>query len=356
MTVGKTDPTDEPDLLEQVVVPAFANESVDRVTTLDNAATVKLIAGVLAQDDCAVLSLNGSQELVIGTDYIRGPKFRLYELGYLDNYDIGFYLTGANFSDIAAMGALPIALLSVIRYPKEMPRGEFEKVIEGIRAGCDRVGAQNIGGDIGSAERLILSATAIGVVEPGRALYRGGARAGDILCVTGCTGIAGAAQRYFYDLNNDGRRLPGATEDSLLRSWRQPTALIQHGRILGQSAVVTSCQDTSDGLKAAIESLASVSQVGFLVDEGDVPVAREVRAVAELRAVPELDIIFGDSVDFQLIFTISPQGFRLLQDKFAQADLAFFPIGVATAEPGIFIRRKDGISHALPGAPWRHSI
>jgi thiamine-monophosphate kinase len=347
---------DEPIRLEQTVVPTFANETTDWITSLDNTATAQLIAGVLAQDDCAVFHLEGAQDLVLGSDYIRGPKFRLYELGYLNNFDIGYYLATANFSDVAAMGAQPIALLSVVRYPKSMPLNEFKAVIEGIRSGCDAVGARNVGGDIGTAERLILSAAAIGTVEPGQALYRIGAVEGDILCVTGYTGVAGAAQQYLYSLDGKSCTLPGGIEDILLQSWKRPTALIKQGRVMSRSKIVTSCQDSSDGLKAAIESLATASKVGFLVYEADLPIAPVVRAVAAGLNIQELDLIFGDSVDFQLVFTVAPQNIAALQKEFGRSELAFFPIGVATRSSEVTLHRRDGTNGALPGEAWRHAI
>lgn len=173
--------SDEPGKLAKIIIPEFRDESGGWSTSLTNGATVRLDAGVLAQDDCAILQLHGEQDLVLGSDYVRGSEFRLYELGYLDNFDIGYYLAMANFSDVAAMGAQPIALLSVIRYPKDLPDKHFAAIVKGIRAGCLQVGARNVGGDIGTAERIILSGSAVGVIEPGAALKRSGADDGDIL-------------------------------------------------------------------------------------------------------------------------------------------------------------------------------
>jgi thiamine-monophosphate kinase len=93
--------------------------------------------------------------------------------------------------------------------------------------------------------------------KPGRSLLRSGARPGDRLCVTGFTGLAAAAQKYFGNLDVDGSRLPAAKEERLLAAWKRPQALIKQGRCLSSSGVVTSCQDSSDGLKAGIQSIAA---------------------------------------------------------------------------------------------------
>jgi thiamine-monophosphate kinase len=352
-TPGTT--SDEPTRLAEIIETMFADQAEGWFTRLDGGEKAELVAGADAQDDCAVFRMHGSQELVLGSDYVRGAKFRLYELGYLTDYDVGYYLAMANFSDIAAMGAQPLALLSVVRYPRSMPDDDFKSVVQGIRDACDVVGAPNVGGDIGTAERLILSGSAIGVVEPGRSLLRRGARVGDRLCVTGFTGLAAAAQQYFGNLDVGGTRLPVAGEERLLAAWKRPQALIRQGRCLSASGVVTSCQDSSDGLKAGIQSLAAHSGVGFIVEETELPVADLVTEIAELSGSAAVDMILGDSVDFQLIFTVAPEDVPPLRDRFQAEGLSFFEIGSATADLRVGLRRRGGTIEELPGVAWRHA-
>jgi len=324
--------SDEPTRLAEIIQAVFADQSAGWSTRLRGGEKTELLAGADAQDDCAVFRLHGSQELVLGSDYVRGSKFRLYELGYLTDYDVGYYLAMANFSDIAAMGAQPLALLSVIRYPRSMPDEEFRSVVEGIHDACAVVGAPNVGGDIGTAERLILSGSAVGVVELGRSLRRCGARVGDRLCVTGATGLAAAAQKYFGNLDTGATRLAPAKEERLLAAWKRPQALIGHGRCLSGSGVATSCQDSSDGLKAGIQSIAAQSGVGFIVEEAALPVADLVAEVSRLSGSAPTEMIMGDSVDFQLIFTVAPGDLAWLKEVFAADGLAFHEIGTATAD------------------------
>lgn len=346
--------SDEPTRLDRIVRPLFADQHEGRKFTLANGEYADLVAGSDAQDDCAVFHLSGEQDLVFGSDYVRGAKFMLYERGYLDNYDVGYYLAMANFSDIAAMGAQPIALLSVVRYPRDMPDDEFRNVMCGIKDACARAGALNVGGDIGTAERLILSASAAGVVETGRGLLRSTARPGDRLCVTGATGLAAAAQKYFMSRSLESRRLRGEDEDILLSAWKRPDALITQGRLLSTSEVVTSCQDTSDGLKATIQSIAALSRVGFVVDAANLPVSGAVRNTAALHDLDLLSLILGDSVDFQLMFTVSPDHIAALRDAFSERGLSFADIGTAVDGRDVLLRTPDGDLRTLPGNAWRH--
>lgn len=346
--------SDEPARLANIISTVFADQA-GWARSLSGDERVELLVGADGQDDCAVFGLSGSMDLVVGSDYVRGSKFSLYELGYLDYFDIGYYLTMANFSDIAAMGAVPIGLLSVIRYPKTMSDDHFRSVIEGIDAACKSLGALNVGGDIGTAERLILSASAVGVVESGGSLLRSGARPGDRLCITGATGVAAAAQRYFGKLDVSGKKISPEGEETLISSWKRPQAKVRQGRLLSTSGLATSCQDSSDGLKAAIETLAAHSGVGFIVVESALPVVDVVKEVARLAETDLTSLILGDSVDFQLACTVPEAHVGRLRALFEEHGGRLHEIGVATAETSVLLRRTDGTTGELPGNAWRHA-
>jgi thiamine-monophosphate kinase len=340
--------SDEPVRLADFVAKIFRLDAGPAEVAVAKGTTARPLVGADGQDDCAVLRMSGDQDLVVGSDYVRGPKFRLYEMGLLSLSDLGYYLVAANVSDVAAMGARPLGLLSVIRYPPDMSDDEFVEVLTGIKQATHDFRCPGIGGDIGGAERLFLSATALGVCRPGRALLRSGARPGDVLCVTGPTGIAGAAMAYF----RSAVKIPEIEchREVLLRSWRRPVARVDEGIRLGESDLVTSCQDTSDGLKAAVHGLADASAVGFVVEEAKIPVAPQVRDVCRLLDLDLMATIMGDSVDFQLAFTITPEALPRL----AGDGLAIHPIGVATRDRRVLLSGPGAVTSELPGKAWRH--
>src|SRR5712691_7591966 len=86
---------------------------------------LRLIAGVEDADDCAVFDIYGDLSLVVGTDFVRGTNFMLFQEGYLNYFDLGYYLVVANLSDIAAMGAQPVGLTTIIRYPHSLEDNDF---------------------------------------------------------------------------------------------------------------------------------------------------------------------------------------------------------------------------------------
>ncbi|GAA0581439.1 thiamine-phosphate kinase [Streptomyces crystallinus] len=344
--------SDEPTRVRQLVSEFLTDQSG---TSLGgDGLEVRLTAGADARDDCAVYDLSSPMSLVVGSDYVRGPKFVLYELGLLSGFDIGYYLAVANISDIAAMGATPIGLLSVVRYPHEVDDAEFREVMAGIHQGCTDCGTLNVGGDIGNAERIILSATAFGVCKPGSALMRSGARPGDLLCVTGPCGLLGAAVAYFPRRDTFAKALPEEVERRLLDGWKRPRARVAEGRVLGTKSYATACQDTSDGLKATVEQIMQASGVGFRVYEDDVPVDPAVAMVADLMGAEPLALAMSASSDFQLAFTIDAGDLEKCRAEFDLAGLDFFVVGEATNTGRAESVNGLGAVRPLPGVAWKH--
>ncbi|MGH4019715.1 MAG: thiamine-phosphate kinase, partial [Pseudonocardiaceae bacterium] len=243
--------------------------------------------------------------------------------------------------------------LTVVRYPAEMSDESFSSVLYGIREACDYFNVPNVGGDIGGAERLILSGTALGVCKPGNALMRRGARPGDVLCITGPTGLAGAAMKYFRARKNQ-PEIESKYRKSLLAAWKRPEARVKQGICLGNSKLVTSCIDTSDGLKAAVESIAIASRVSFTIYEDHVPITPEVIAVCEHLGEEPMSVVMGDSVDFQLAFTVPEIHLEQLTHEFANKNLRFIPIGIAVEGTRGQLLQPGGDMIDLPGSTWRH--
>lgn len=340
--------SDEPSRVASITSGLFGSQSGNPLAHLPNGTSVVLEGGADRRDDAAWFTADGPVTIVAASDYVRGPKFMLYELGLLSNYDLGYYLVGANLSDIAAMGAEPIALMSVVRYPNTLPDADFHDIMRGIHDACAAGSVMNVGGDIGSAERIILSASALGATTPGAALTRAGAKPGDALWLSGETGIALAAMTYFSKRQANHWQLSHHSETVLLNAWKRVRPEIALGLYLSRQLGATSCQDTSDGLKATIEQLAASSGVQFDIDLNEVPVHPVVREVSELAGLETNSLVFGGSVDFRLLFTVRPgrDTEKELRTRFPNCRM----IGTAR-EPEL-----GGIAKAseLPGAAWVH--
>jgi thiamine-monophosphate kinase len=210
--------------------------------------------------------------LVVTQDaLVEGVHFRFDLLGWRE---LGERATAVNLSDLAASGAEPLALLVSVGLPAET---ELDDVLD-LYAGLNERGVPVRGGDTTSAERVLLSVTAVGRSDrvPGRA----GARPGDLVVVTGPLGAAGAAFRV--------GRLPPVPDR------------VEEGKRL--AAVATAMLDISDGLGRDAAHLADRSSVRLAIDLDQVLLA----AGAELD-----DLGFGE--DYELLATTpDPLGFRVI--------------------------------------------
>src|SRR5918992_3826419 len=161
--------------------------------------------GLEGLDYCAVVPVGNGFDLIIGSDFVRGEEFHLYRAGMLNRQDIGYFLIGANASDLAAMGAAPLGIVVAFRYTPEMSDEEFGEIMEGVCKACADFGMPLLGGDTGGYPLSVLSAAALGTCPSGRALLRSGGREGDKLFLTGDVGTAGAAIRYFINTPEEKR-------------------------------------------------------------------------------------------------------------------------------------------------------
>lgn len=213
--------------------------------------------------------------------------------------ELGYRAAAVNLSDLAASGAEPLALLVTLGAP---PETELDEILD-LYAGLNEPGVPIVGGDTTSAERLYLSVTALGRSRrvPGRA----GARAGDLLVVTGPLGAAGASFRQQHHA--------------------RPPLRLEEGRRL--AAVAHALTDISDGLAVDAGRIATRSGCRLVIDLEHVPLA---------EGATRDDLGFGE--DYELL-AATPD------------TLGFAEIGRCEDGEGIEIRLR-GKPVALAG--WEH--
>src|SRR5262249_30829140 len=142
-------------------------------------------------DDAAVLRLAEGRDLVATTDAaVEGRHFRR---DVLSPEEAGTRLAAADLSDLAAMAAQPRwALISLVA-PANWSGEDCRRLEHACARTLFAEGAALVGGNLASADGpLVASLTLLGEVERGRAWTRRGARAGDLIAVTGAPGSAAA--------------------------------------------------------------------------------------------------------------------------------------------------------------------
>ena len=322
---------------------------------LSSSSSELVSLGVSGMDDAAVIDINAEDQLVIASDFVRGSEFHLFQLGYLNYFDVGYYLVAANLSDIAAMGVRPAGLLTVIRYGKDMDDQAFADVFRGmLRAGQDYE-TPIVGGDIGGYAADVFSATAFGFTKTNRYMRRSTANVGDVLCVSGPIGGAIGALTYCKEIKLRSAVLSSTEEDLLLERWRRPKPRIDVGRLLLAKELASACMDISDGLKASIDQLANASGLGFRVVEEKIPVHPILKKLCALVDLDEVALATSASVDFELLFTVPLSKLDDARREFAIAELDLLEIGETVADPTCRdMVSRSGVISKLPGIAWDH--
>lgn len=244
-------------------------------------ATARLGRGVRVGigDDCAVVA--GAPRTLLTTDcQIEGVHFRR---GWLTARELGARAFRVAVSDIAAMGGRPRYVLLGLELPVgaagSFDRAGAKAIVAGVASEARRCGASLVGGNVSGARYLGVTVTVIGEARR-RAVLRSGARAGDLVFVTGSFGGAGAALRVLEHARVAGERAaPAAT-----LAYRCPPLRVEAGAALAERGLVHAMIDVSDGLVQDLGHLCERSQVTIRLDSRAVPLHPSVRGASVARA------------------------------------------------------------------------
>jgi thiamine-monophosphate kinase len=298
-------------------------------------------------DDAAVFAPPPGRDLVVTTDAM------VEGVHYLPDDppgDVAAKLLRVNLSDLAAMGADPLAYTLTTALPRSVDDGWLAAFAAGLAADQVRFGIALMGGDSVSVPGVpVLSVTAVGTVPAGRAVRRGGARAGDAIAVTGTIGDAafGLAVRL-------GRLVvPGDDARTLLERLRRPVPRTAFAAALREGA--TAAADVSDGLVADAGHLARASGLAIEVDAAAVPLSAAVRRLVAADPGRIVDAITGGD-DYELVLAATPAAVPALAAAARAAGFGLTVIGRALEGPagGVSVRDARGDPVPLAGTGWTH--
>lgn len=287
-------------------------------------------------DDAAVLELPVGRQLVACTDsLVEGTHF----LPETCAAAIGHKALAVNLSDLAAMGAEPAWFLLALTLPQAQDAW-LEAFADGMARLARATGIQLAGGDVTSGP-LNICVTALGLVEPGQALTRAGARPGDLIAVTGRPGAAAHALRQLQ-----GGVRPAAVD---LAALDFPQPRLRAGRAL--RGLATACIDLSDGLAADLGHLLEQSGLGATVELERLPCPDSLSGSAPATRWP-LQLAGGD--DYELCFTIPAEAESRLAAVARADDVEVTVIG--RVEPGseLAFRAPNGENYRPPRPGYEH--
>jgi thiamine-monophosphate kinase len=291
------------------------------------AAQSGVILGV--GDDAAVLALPRHTELVAAVDTIVAGRH--FPEG-TDARSIGHRALAVNLSDIAAMGATPAWATLALTMPS-VDDAWLERFSAGFLDLADANGVALVGGDT-TRGPLTVSVQILGHVPRGTALRRSGARAGDLLAVTGTLGDAGAGL-HFVTAPPTAETRPAALE--LIRRFDYPAPRVRFG--LAARGVATAAMDLSDGLIGDLPKLAQASGLAAHVAVERLPLSEAMRAAAPATQARDWALAAGD--DYELLVAVPAPRYTELVAEADQLNLMLTTIGE--------LRAGDGVTWSLNG-------
>ncbi len=280
-------------------------------------------------DDAALLRPRSGEDLVATTDAcIEGVHFRWRTQAPAT---VGRRALAINLSDLAAMGARPIACLLALAAPGSLSLARVDGILRGLLTEGRRHVCPLVGGNVSRAEQVSLTITALGAVKRGHALQRGAARPGDRLFVTGTLGGAALA---LARSEREGRRLRVV-----------PVPRLGAGRALARMGARGACIDVSDGLVADLGHLLEESGLGADVDAARLPLPRGFAAACSRLDLDPATVVASGGEDYELLFTLRPTSIS--------ATTLERRLGVRVSEIGR-IAKQRGIRGLSTARGWRH--
>lgn len=316
----------EKELIRTIILPLFSSNKIE----------------VGVGDDAAVINIADEISLVVTIDRIPDNLIG-YKYGVMNEKHLGRYLAVANLSDLAAMGAKPIAMLTSLVLPNDFDIIKLRDLLEGINEEAIKYGAPVVGGDTKGGPFRSFTITALGIIQPGTALTRKGAKVGDKIFVTGQPGLFGTALAYLLAARPAGFTLPPEQEQFMFKTFTEPTSRINEGILLRTIGCVHGCQDISDGLGQTVLEIAEASGTGFQLNKEDLLelASREALSISQSCQINIEDIILGPGADFELVFGVPPTDVPLIEEAFSKKGWAISCIGEFT-DSGYFIIDKQG--------------
>ena len=252
-------------------------------------------------DDCALLKARAGEEIAVTTDLsIAGRHF---EPAWHPPEAVGHRTLARGLSDLAAMGARPLAAFLSLALPRDLiqsPRARsawIDRFLYGFLALAAQTGTPLAGGDLAESALFTADVVLVGAVPRGKALLRSGARAGDLLYVTGAlggsaAGLAGLRQLAEKKDAASPPRIP-ARLAPMLAPHLYPQPRLAAGLALVRRRLASAAIDLSDGLSSDLAHICAESRVRAEIDAAALPI----------HAGTTLDQALHGGEDYELLFT-----------------------------------------------------
>jgi thiamine-monophosphate kinase len=293
-------------------------------------------------DDCALLTPGPGMQLAVSTDMlVEGRHF----FAGADPQLLGHKCLAVNLSDLAAMGAKPLAFTLALALPHADPVW-LKAFSRGMLQLADLHACELIGGDTTKGP-LNICITIFGEVPLAGALRRDGAQVGDDIWVSGTLGDARLALAGY----RGECLLDDTTQQRAAERMHAPTPRIDLG--LKLRGIAHAAIDISDGLIGDLQHILDKSQCGASLQVDALPagpmLARQPQALQR-----NFSLSGGD--DYELCFTAALEQREAVLDAAREAGIAVSRIGSIEAAYGLRLLDGSGMQLGVDLKPFDHFL
>ncbi|MBN2312317.1 MAG: thiamine-monophosphate kinase [Sedimentisphaerales bacterium] len=275
-------------------------------------------------DDMAQIRLGDSSILITTDMLLDGVHFDL-ERATIEQ--AGYKAMAVSLSDCAAMATQPVAAVVSVALPKGFGGQELKQLHSGIIRAGDKYSCALVGGDITSWKMdhpFAISVAMLSRQMDNEPVRRSGAKAGDIICVTGSLG----GSNYGKHLEFEPR--------------------VNEAMKIARMVKLHAMMDISDGLSSDLKRICEASDVGAIIDAEQIPISEQA-----LRNDKPLSSALNDGEDFELLFTLSQNDCHELLESWTES-IPITAVGEITDVKEIKIKMPDGRIRDLPVGGYDH--
>ena len=293
-------------------------------------------------DDAALFRPKRGHEVILTCDwFLEGTHF-LREKHPPDA--VGWKCLARALSDVAAMGGVQRFFLLSLAMPESHTGRWLDAFLGGLRRASRKFDCTLVGGDTTRRREILINVTIVGEIRKSRAVLRSGARAGDIIYVTGRLGEAELGLRILRS-----SRSPVRPSNPFLKKHLYPDPRLALGQWLAEKGLATSMMDLSDGLSSDLPRLCAASGVGARLESARLPVMQFPGAVRQ-QGVDPLQLALHGGDDYELLFTVP---WKMAKDlPRSLRGVALTPIGRITERPGVKMLEGNGHERELLAGGW----
>jgi thiamine-monophosphate kinase len=325
---------------------------IDRIKSKFSNSQLTTLKGI--GDDAAIIDA-GSDSLLISTDMLmEGVHFNL---SYMPLPHLGYKAVAVNVSDIAAMNATPTQIVISIGISNRFSLEAVDALFEGIQSACKNYNVDLVGGDTtSSVSGLVISITVLGRAPKSEVVQRSGAKANDIICVTGDLGAAYMGLQVLERekevfLSNPNVQPDLEQYEYLVGRQLKPEARMDIAYELRErKCIPTSMIDISDGLASELFHLGKQSGLGVKIFEDKVPIDHMTFETAiEFKLDPITCALHGGE-DYELLFTINPADYDKIKNH---PDIHFIGHMHPDAAQNVMVTKQQTVI-PLTAQGWNH--